>query len=67
MRKINRAEEYQLQFLRREVDRTMEQWIAKPQHPDLSSNANQAQKELRGLNPDPSQPNQYIRSDLGSS
>ena len=27
----------------------------------------QAQKELRGLNPDPSQPNQYIRSDLGSS
>ena len=47
MRKINRAEEYQLQFLRREVDRTMEQWIATPQHPDLSSNANQAQKELR--------------------
>ena len=27
----------------------------------------QAQKALRGLNPDPSQPNQYIRSDLGSS
>ena len=27
----------------------------------------QAQKELRGLNPDPSQPNQFIRSDLGSS
>ena len=27
----------------------------------------QVQKELRGLNPDPSQPNQYIRSDLGSS
>jgi len=47
MRKINRAEEYQLQFLRREVDRAMEQWIAKPQHPDLSSNANQAQKELK--------------------
>ena len=27
----------------------------------------QVQKELRGLNPDPSQPNQFIRSDLGSS
>ena len=27
----------------------------------------QVQKELRGLNPDGSQPNQYIRSDLGSS
>ena len=26
----------------------------------------QAQKELRGLNPDPSQPNQFIRSELGS-
>lgn len=47
MRKINPAEEYQLKFLRREVDRTMEQWIAKPQHQDLSSNANQAQKELK--------------------
>ena len=27
----------------------------------------QVQKELRGLNPDASQPNQFIRSDLGSS
>ena len=27
----------------------------------------QVQKELRGLNPDGSQPNQFIRSDLGSS
>ncbi len=26
----------------------------------------QVQKELRGLDPDPSQPNQFIRSDLGS-
>ncbi len=47
MRKINPAEENQLKFLRREVDLTMEQWIAKPQHQDLSSNANQAQKELK--------------------
>ena len=27
----------------------------------------QAMKDARGLNPDPSQPNQFIRSDLGSS
>ncbi|MDC3138270.1 hypothetical protein OA508_00185 [Candidatus Pelagibacter sp.] len=27
----------------------------------------QVEKEMRGLNPDASQPNQYIRSDLGSS
>ena len=47
MKKITPAEEYQLKFLRREVDRTMEEWIAKPQHQDLSSNANQAQKELK--------------------
>jgi hypothetical protein len=46
MRKINPAEEYELKFLRDQVDHTMTRWCTQSEHHDLSSDARRAREEL---------------------